>query len=94
MTEQHLNTERHPLTSDTYIAECRDVLNARGALILEQLVPPQTGTIELTSGDEVRTAQADDMGRFTFQEVPEGPIRLSCRLDASGQVVQTNWLML
>jgi hypothetical protein len=57
-------------------------------------VPPQTATVDLTSGDEVRSTQADKLGRFTFHEVPAGPIRLSCRLDAGGQVVQTNWLVI
>ena len=70
------------------------VLSDGARRLVGQLVPPQTGTIELTSGDEVRTEQADELGRFTFKEVPEGPIRLSCRLDAGGQVVQTNWLVI
>lgn len=70
------------------------VLSDGARRLVGQLVPPQTGTVELTHGDEVRTEQADDLGRFTFQEVPEGPIRLRCRLDAGGRVVQTAWLVI
>ena len=70
------------------------VLSDGARRLVGQLVPPQTGTVELTSGQVVRTTHADHLGRFTFLEVPEGPIRLSCRLDAGGQVVQTNWLVI
>lgn len=70
------------------------VLSDGARRLVGQLVPPQTGTVELTSGQVVHTTHADHLGRFTFLEVPEGPIRLSCRLDAGGQVVQTNWLVI
>jgi hypothetical protein len=70
------------------------VLSDGARRLVGQLVPPQTGVIELTSGEEARTASADSLGRFTFVDVPEGPIRLSCRLDEGDQIIETNWLVI
>lgn len=35
MTTTHLDTSRHPITDDAYIARCRDRLDRDGALVLE-----------------------------------------------------------
>ena len=44
MTSAHLDTERHPITDDGYVAQCRDRLDRDGALVLAGFARP--GTIE------------------------------------------------
>ncbi len=61
--------------------------------LVGQLVPPSVATIELVGGDEVRSAQTDRLGRFTFDDLPPGPVRLAV-LDANGaSTVQTDWVL-
>ncbi len=42
MTTMHLDTSRHPITSDVYIADCRQRLDRDGALVLEGFAPATT----------------------------------------------------
>jgi len=61
--------------------------------LVGQLVPPSVATIELVGGDDVRSAQTDRLGRFTFDDLPPGPVRLAV-LDANGaSTVQTDWVL-
>ena len=60
--------------------------------LVGQLVPPQLAEIVLHHGGGELSAAADDLGRFSFDEVAAGPIRLTCMLDDG--VVQTEWTIL
>jgi hypothetical protein len=61
--------------------------------IVGQLVPPQEAEIELRYGGESRATLSDSLGRFTFQDVPAGPISLRCKL-ADDHTVQTDWMIV
>jgi hypothetical protein len=60
--------------------------------VVGQLVPPQAATIRLTGGDRETEQVVDRLGRFTFDGVPPGPIRLSVLIDAE-RVVTTQWVL-
>jgi hypothetical protein len=51
--------------------------------------------IELHHEEVSATAQSDSLGRFTFEDVPAGSVRLTCRLpEEDGAVVQTEWIVI
>ena len=61
--------------------------------LVGQLVPPAMLTVELAGDDEVRSAESDQFGRFTFDAVEPGPVRLVV-LGADGTpIVQTEWIL-
>jgi hypothetical protein len=67
--------------------------------IVGQLVPPaevqiQLVSVQVSSGDSVRGATTDRLGRFVFQDVEPGPVRLSVLGDAGRHVVHTEWVLL
>jgi hypothetical protein len=67
--------------------------------IVGQLVPPaevqiQLVSVQVSSGDSVREATTDRLGRFAFQGVEPGPVRLSVLGDAGRHVVHTEWVLL
>ncbi len=63
--------------------------------IVGQLVPPQEAKIVLHSGDEERSIETDSLGRFTFDDVPAGAIRLTCTPGGGeGAVIQTEWIVI
>lgn len=71
------------------------VMSEGARRIIGQLVPPQQAEIELRFGTETRTVNSDNLGRFTFHEVPVGPISLRCLLGGDdATVVQTDWMLL
>ena len=71
------------------------VLSEGARRIIGQLVPPQQAEIELRYGSDARTVRSDHLGRFTFHDVPVGPISLRCTFgDDDAQVVQTDWMLL
>jgi hypothetical protein len=63
--------------------------------IVGQLVPPGTFTVQLlTSDDVVRDETTDRLGRFAFDAVAPGPVRLAV-VDPDGtHVVTTEWTLL
>ena len=63
--------------------------------IVGQLVPPGTFTVQLlTSDDLVREEIADRLGRFSFDAVAPGPVRLAV-IDPDGtHIVTTEWTLL
>jgi hypothetical protein len=62
--------------------------------VVGQLIPPSELTVQLTSGDHVAEQPSDRMGRFAFDDVPPGPVRLTI-LDANGvQTIATEWVLL
>jgi hypothetical protein len=69
-------------------------LESSAEAILGQLVPAQTGLVEIQSGPGKGTeTSVDTMGFFTIQPAPGGPFRLRCQ-GADGVVVLTEWLRL
>ncbi len=62
--------------------------------IVGQLIPPSEVTIQLASGDSVAETQTDDLGRFTFDDVQPGPVRLSVLGSSGEDVVHTEWILL
>jgi hypothetical protein len=64
-----------------------------GAGIIGQLTPPQPGQITLmTAEGPPATAQADEVGCFTFPPPAPGPVRLDCRLGTDHFV--TEWVTI
>ena len=64
-----------------------------GAGIVGQLTPPQPGQVTLVSAEGPQaTAQADEVGCFTFPPPAPGPLRLDCRLGAERFV--TEWVTI
>jgi hypothetical protein len=69
-------------------------LEATGEAILGQLVPVQSGAVEIQSGPEKGAeVDVDTMGCFTIRPIPSGPFRLRCR-NSDGLIVITEWLSL
>ncbi len=61
--------------------------------LVGQLVPPHEGTVQLRFADLVVAAEVDSLGRFSFEDVPLGPISL--RLDlGEGATVETAWTLV
>jgi hypothetical protein len=63
--------------------------------IVGQLVPPGTFNVQLLSSDDVvREETTDRLGRFAFDAVAPGPVRLAV-IDPDGTaVVTTEWTLL
>ena len=61
--------------------------------LVGQVVPAHEGTVELHFGEEKIVTAADSLGRFSFEDVPLGPISLRLEL-ADGAIVQTAWTLV
>ena len=61
--------------------------------LVGQVVPPHEGTVELHFGEQSVSTEADSLGRFSFEDVPLGPISLRLELH-DGAVVQTAWTLV
>jgi hypothetical protein len=61
-----------------------------------QLMPQQSGVVEIRTAEGVITAEADSLGRFSAGNVPLGPVSLRCRLggEADQAAVITGWIAL
>jgi hypothetical protein len=69
--------------------------------LMGQLLPRQPATVDIRYGDTVLTIEADDLGRFTTDEVPAGQISIRCRLGAPGPAngetpppIVTGWISI
>ena len=70
------------------------VVDAARHRLIGQLIPPGEADIELVSGDRVRSLRSDALGRFSFDEIEPGPVRIVV-LGADGQrAAQTEWMLL
>ena len=69
------------------------VVDASARRIVGQLIPPAERTVELVGSDRVDTASTDRLGRFAFDEVEPGPVRLVVRDADGGPMVQTEWVI-
>ncbi len=61
--------------------------------LVGQLIPPQETSIELVAGDDVVSARSDRLGRFTFDQVAPGPVRLVVLGGGGERLVQTDWVL-
>lgn len=69
------------------------VIESGGRRLVGQLIPPAAMTIELVASDAVSAVDSDRLGRFTFDDIAPGPVRLVV-LGADGErVVQTEWVL-
>lgn len=70
-----------------------EVVSERTRIVIGQLVPAQEATIELLHSGRRDETTADALGRFSFDDVAAGPIKLSV-VTASGATVQTEGLVV
>jgi hypothetical protein len=59
--------------------------------IVGQLIPPSECTVQLTTEDAVQDSRTDRLGRFTFDRVPPGPVRITVFGVDGGHVASTEW---
>jgi hypothetical protein len=67
------------------------VLGPRERRLAGQIVPPVAASLTLEQGGVRLTAQADELGRFAFDRVGAGPVRLRAALPDGGMEVATPW---
>lgn len=70
-----------------------EVVSERRHVVMGQLVPAQEASVELRSGDRTLRTDADTLGRFTFDDVAPGAIKLTV-ITAGGAHVQTEGLTI
>ena len=61
--------------------------------LLGQIVPPSAGQVEVRHPDGSRTMPADELGRFSVDNVSAGPVSLVWR-PPGGAAVNTEWVTL
>ena len=62
--------------------------------LVGQLVPAMTTTVRL-EGTETQVEQTTDrFGRFTFDGVQTGPVRITVPATAQGRTISTDWMLL
>jgi len=67
----------------------------RGRRLIGQLDPASPAEIELHAPDRTRTARADDLGRFTMDDIgTAGPVSIRCRVDGASLPVVTEWMSI
>ena len=69
------------------------VTGARRRLV-GQLVPPQAGRIEVRHVGGIVTVDADEMGRFTADDLTPGPVSLHCSRAGQSVGVTTDWVLV
>ena len=62
--------------------------------LVGQLVPPRAATVTLQGTDVEFEQVSDRLGRFTFDHVQSGPVRLTVGAAAGERVVTTDWMLL
>ena len=67
------------------------VLGPRERRLIGQIVPPVAAAMTLEQGGVRLTAQADELGRFTFDGLGAGPARLRAALPDGGMEIATPW---
>ena len=61
--------------------------------VVGQLIPPGAYAVRLTVGDRVIEELTDGLGRFTFEPVAPGPVRITVE-DLDGGHASTEWVLL
>ncbi len=70
-----------------------EVVSERARVVIGQLVPAQEAAVELRQGDRTMRTDTDALGRFSFDGVPPGAVKLTVHT-ASGAHVQTEGLTI
>lgn len=68
-----------------------------GALrrILGQLVPAEPGAVVIRHGGGETAVDADEVGRFSVEEIVPGPVRVRWQVPtASGNVAESDWFLV
>ncbi|MFK8024899.1 MAG: carboxypeptidase-like regulatory domain-containing protein [Ilumatobacter sp.] len=61
--------------------------------LIGQLIPPAEMRIDVIAGDDITSVESDRLGRFSFDDLAPGPVRLVV-LGANGEtLVQTEWVI-
>jgi hypothetical protein len=61
--------------------------------LVGQLVPPVERTVELVGSDSVLSVDTDRLGRFDFDDIAPGPVRIVVRGADGERLVQTEWVL-
>jgi hypothetical protein len=69
------------------------VADAAARRVVGQLIPPGPYTVQLISGDQELAQESDHLGRFTFEPVPPGPVRLTVHSTDGDHVATTEWVL-
>ncbi len=71
------------------------VVDEASRRIVGQLVPPGSFTVQLLSSDDLERKEATDrLGRFSFDAVAPGPVRLAVIAPDGAHIVTTEWTLL
>lgn len=71
------------------------VVDEASRRIVGQLIPPGAYTVQLlTSGDHVLEEPTDRLGRFAFDSVAPGPVRIAVADPDGAHVITTEWVLL
>ena len=79
--------------SDTLTVEVQVSVLGADRRLVGQLVPPSPAEVRVEWPNDSTSVHADDLGRFSIDAVPAGPVRLVCERPGSAAVV-TGWLVL
>ncbi len=70
------------------------VLDAAERRLVGQLVPAQSTTVTLVGTNERFERASDQHGRFSFDRVQVGPVRLSVSVPGGAPDITTDWVLL
>jgi len=73
--------------------ELEVLVDGRRRRVFGQLVPAGPGRIEVRHRAGTAQVEADDVGRFTVEDLPPGPVSLRCQGAAAGRWVETDWFL-
>lgn len=76
----------------TVEVEALEVRNRRR--LVGQLVPPQVARIEVRHGGGTLTIEADELGRFSADDVAPGPVSLHCTGLTHASAITTDWVVV
>lgn len=62
--------------------------------VVGQLIPPGEHTVQLVRNDIVVEQHSDRLGRFSFDAVAPGPVRLVVVDETGRQLVATEWVLV
>ena len=62
--------------------------------LVGQIVPPQVGRIAVRHRGGTMSIAADELGRFSADEVLPGPVSLHCSGVGGGNVITTDWVVV
>jgi hypothetical protein len=70
------------------------VVDEASRRIVGQLIPPGSFTVQLLAGDQVLEEPTDRLGRFSFDSVAPGPVRIAVADPDGTHIVATEWILL